>query len=336
MPVETSTEQPDIKALIANRNQSEQAAKEGKPVEAPKPAEPASPKAPETKPAEPKAAAADEEEENRPSLPRHARREMNRLREENGRLQGRLEMLEQLVRGAQPKGDEKPPADLKPQRNQFQSDADFHEALGAWAGRQEAGKTVAKDREQQQAEERQEQQREHFARMREKALDDQKHFPDWETAREGAEDLEWTVEEHPVLTGLILSSDVQAAILYHFAKHQDELQKLLDLKDDNDTLITRFRRLEGRVEKLYEPSEPEKGGKDGKTAAEAAKETSKARTPEKAEQARDSSTAARDAQLPRPSSETAARGGTAAPEEPTPGSAAWMAKRNAQRATSRY
>ena len=104
--------------------------------------------------------------------------------------------------------------------------------------------------------------------------------------------------------------------------------------------------MEGRIEKLYTKDEPEKDpakeGSDKKTpAAQAAGATPKDRThPAEGTVVTHSepgrTTAERDARKPRPSSEVTARGGSAPPDEPEIGSAAWMEKRNASKAVARY
>lgn len=308
----------DAKAFITARNS-------GKPIEA---------KTAETKPAaaETKPAAIETE----PHLSRSARRDQNRLREEIGELKGRLKAYEELglvKPGKEGAGSGQSStgatADPEPQRSQFATDAEHVRALSRWDARQEAAKLLGKQTEAQQSTQQLEAYRDHLKAMDAKAAEDMKSIADWDTvAKEAAENedaIEFSPDDHPTLMGLLASSDVKAFVLYHFAKNQEELQKMLDLTKTPDQQIRAFHRLEGRIEKLYSVS----SSKEEKPAAQAAPPAKAEKdriSPEKAEQAR--ATAERDAQKPRPSTEVAARGGSAPPEEPAIGSAAWMARRN--------
>ena len=304
----------DPKAHFAARNAADEATRNGK--EDPKPAEKAAPAA---KPVE-------SEEQQQSHLPRSARREMNRLREQAAEERGRRLAIEDMIsRGMAPKATEKAvEEDPEPQRAQFATDVEYQRAAGRWDARQEALKVEAKvTAKQSQADEIAGIRAEIEAAETQAQSDIKDLFPDWdEVSKAAAEDddaPEFIPADHPMLMMLIARSDVKARILYHFAKEPDDLEAMLALTKNPDRQIAKFHRLEGKVEKLYD--------KPKAAQASGAKSGQKERTvPEKAEQAMGASE--RDARKPRPSAEVAARGGSAPPEEPAIGSAAWMAKRN--------
>ena len=155
-------------------------------------------------------------------------------------------------------------------------------------------------------------------------------IPDWADAAKAAEELEFNTSEHNGLLNAIAGSDVQAYIWYHFAKHPADFKKMFDVKEpvraDFETeaqwlkamqpLAASFKRLEGKVEVLY--------SKPPEAAQASEPKDSKDRTvPETRATAAD-----RDVRKPRPSTEVAARGGSAPPAEPEIGSKAWMDLRN--------
>jgi hypothetical protein len=319
----------DPKAHFESRNAAEQARREGRlpppaatasAVEVPKGAEVASPPSapPEhEKPPEHRASRSD-------------RRLQNRLREEIGELRGRLKAYEEM--GIKPKAaaEAAPSAgdDPEPKITDFQTEAEYYRALGRWDARQEVKKVETKISEKDAQAAELEQLRSDVDAAEQKAQTDIKElFPDWdEVSKAAAEDEdapEFVPAEHPMLMMLIARSDVKARVLYYFAKNPDELERILDLTKDSNRQIAAFHRLEGKLERVYdkpkaaqasetkEPSEdrthPAEGDKPGRTAA---------------------SSAELDARKPRPSTEVAARGGSAPPEEPAIGSAAWMARRN--------
>ena len=306
------TEQPqvfDAKAYMDAANRGERPTP-GKPAEE-KPAE----KAPE-KPSEPLKQAAEQEA---PRLPRSVRRELNRLREELGAAKAEASLLRSL--GVKPTTPAPAEEDAEPQRSDYGTDAEYLRAAAKWDRQQEAKQQETQGKTAQQTEEV----RAHLKAMDEKAVADiEAYFPDWdEVSAKAAEDEdapEFVPQEHPQLFGMLSGSEFRAHVLYHWAKNPDALQSMLDLTGKPTEQIRAFHRLEGRLEREY----------SGKQAAQA----TKAETPTKdrkhlADAERPGETAAdRDVRKPRPSTDVAARGGSAPPEEPAIGSAAWMAKRN--------
>ena len=212
-----------------------------------------------------------------------------------------------------------PVADPEPQRKNFASDAEYNRALGRWDARQEVAKATERvetkltEREQQAAELEQLRADISASETQEQVSKDALDDPDAP---------EFTPAEHPMLMMMIARSDVRARVLYHFAKNPEALESMLGMTKTPDRQIAAFHRLEGRVEKLYD--KPKVAQAAGKGQEE------RATHPAEANAGRSKSTSESDARKPRPSSEVAARGGTAVPEEPTVGSAAWMAARNAR------
>lgn len=262
------------------------------------------------------------EPEAAPRLSRSVRREMNRLREEVGYLRAKAELAE-----TKPAAKEAPAEEAEPMRKDFASDAEYLRAAQKWDKTQEA-KTSTKTAEQG---EQNQKYAEHLDAMKSKASEDMKTLDDWDAvAAKAAEDedapeIDWGAKEHEVLVGLLANSDMQAFMIYHLAKNPDVAQKMYDLSKDHSAQIRFFHRLEGQLEKMYDStqkaaqaSEPEKGKEDRKHLADA--EPAKAKLGETA--------AGAIPAKPKPSSEVAARGGSPAPDEPLPGSAAWIAKRN--------
>lgn len=259
-------------------------------------------------------------------LPRSARRELNRLREQAAEERGRRIALEEMIRGngkqAEPKAD-----DPEPQREQFATDSEYNRAAGRWDARQEAKKTVAEANKGTQAEKDQAAFTAHVVAMDKKAAEDIKSIPDWdEVAKAASEDEdapEFSAADHPEFVQMLSMSDVKARMLYHLAKNPDVFQKLLDMTGDFGAQLSAFKRLEGKVEMLYTAEQKQEAAQ----ASDKGKAESKDRNhPAEAQAGRNS--LERDAQKSRPSTEVAARGGTATPEEPAIGSPAWMAKRN--------
>jgi len=163
--------------------------------------------------------------------------------------------------------------------------------------------------------------------MQAKSKEDQKQLPDYDkVAKEASEDpdaitVDWG--KHENLLGMIAESDSQAFVLYYLAKHQEDLQRLLDLTPNLAGQLRLFSRLEERSEKMYSTKQQE----SIKEVVQASGQP-KERTTHPADAQAGRNTAERDALKPRPSKEVEARGGSAPPEEPVPGSKAWMQKRN--------
>lgn len=319
----------DPVSYLKQANEADAARMAGKPApEAPKESPKESPKGeekPKESPKEPAKEAKHEESDDheQPRLPRSARREMNRLREEAAELRGRLKAIEELGLSPKKEAEAKAEVDPEPVRSDFASDAEFQRAVGRWDARQEV-KTVESQRAKTTEQEAQAKSfNEHCIAMEAKALEDMKTLKDWNQVAEAAsgdDAPEFSPAEHPTLMGLIASSDAKAYVLYHFAKVPDDLQKMLDLTPNPGQQIRQFARLEERAEKMYSTS-------SSTAAAQAVDESSKDRThPAEANAGRN--TSERDARKPRPSSEVAARGGSAVPDEPAVGSKAWMEREN--------
>lgn len=263
-------------------------------------------------------------ETHTPKLPRSVRRELNKLREDKARFEGRNSVLEELVK-AKPETPAPGAAveDPEPQRDAFTTDAEYNRALGRWDARQETKKELAKHDESGRTEQEIEDLKKTLKTMDEKAAADAKLIADWDEVAEKAADLEVKWADHPNLYMRLGLSDVKAFMMYHWAKNPEVLQDLLALSGDVIAQDRKFSRLEGQIEKLYTAQEPKKetpaapaGGEPAKALVETPK--TKVATP-----------AERDASKPRPSSEVAApAGGAPAPEEPAFGTAAWMQKRN--------
>lgn len=314
----------DPLAHITARNAADQASRSGKAFEPAKPAtDPATAKA--TSPA-----IADVEDDNKatlethtPKLPRSVRRELNKLREDKARAEGRLSVLEEL--GIKPKEKEPAPVvadDPEPQHDAFATDAEYNRALGRWDARQETKKELAKHDETGRTEQELAELKTTLKAMDEKAAADAKLIPDWDEVAEKAGDLEVNWPDHPNLYMRLGLSDVKALMLYHWAKNPTVLEGLVKLSSDVVAQDRAFSRLEGQIEKLYTSQEPKKETPAAPAGGEPAKPAEKPET-------KVATPAERDAGKPRPSSEVAApRGGAPAPEEPAPGTAAWMARKN--------
>lgn len=258
--------------------------------------------------------------------------------EELGAARAKAEMLEAQL--AEARATHKPvtEADPEPKRDQFTSDADYNRALGRWDARQEAKKEVGKVEEKTKAEQDNAVWFAHVKEMDKKSIEDMKAIDDWAEAQEEAEDaadedesLKFSADSQPTFWALIAQSDVRAFILHHYAKTPEDLRKILAAPAAEQIRI--FSRLEGRVEKMYTSDDPKKAAqaedkgkpepKDRRHPADSAKPDGR-------------NASERDALKPRPSTEVAARGGSAAPEEPAIGSRAWMEKRNAALSTTRF
>ncbi len=291
----------ELKAFIEARNKDAQAKKEPAVSETAKKAD---------EPAEP---------EHKKDSSRSMRRELNRLREELGAARA---LAEVAAKAAPVKEEVK--IEAEPKRADFPAgevgSADFLRASQKWDRAQEAKTMAASQQSAQELAAKQD----HWKELDAKTTEDIKLFPDWEAVMKTSQEDEDAPEigegEHPVFMGLLIESDVRAFVAYHFAKHPDELQKMLDLSKNPNAQIKAFHRLEGRLEKEYasrqaaQAAEPEKGKEDRKHPAEAEKPGGTAAGGQPAK--------------PKPSSEVAARGGSSAPDEPAVGSEAWVLKRN--------
>lgn len=317
----------DPKTFNANRNELELSKRTG--VE-PKLIEPKIPEA-KTEPAKVEAKPEDKKNDFE-GLPRHVRREMNRLREEAAEERGRRKAIEEHIaslRGGAATEEAKAEPAGPPVRANYASDAEYHEARTEYVAEKKVEAALASERETQER----------------KALEEAQIpkniaaaalLPDWaeveKLARGEAEDEDGNkipgldIKSAPILH-MVRISDVGAFLLYHFAKNPDELRKLEALSDNPWLQSKSFGRLEERVEKLYTANTTTNKA-TGASAGETEKGTPKEErtSPEKTEQVR--AAAERTSAKPKPSSEVAAMGGSAVPDEPKVGSKEWMAKRN--------
>lgn len=305
----------DPAAFIAKRNGAPaptkpEPAAQAKAEEPPKPGQPAAEK--------------DDEAEHSDRLPRSARREMNRLREEAAEARGRLAMLQELQAQGYTKAQaqaavEAKPANVEPTREQFNSDAEYIKAAAKFEAtkvQQEASARQTADAEMQEL-------LKTANANTVKYEADAANFPDWEEAQETMAGISLDGANTEMLVGLFAESDQRAGVSYYWAKHPDEFKEFLKMPARQQ--IRTFHRLEERVEQLYSKKA---AAADAGAAQAPPKASAKDRTtPEKPEQGAQTA-ADRDVRKPRPSTEVAARGGTAPPEEPPIGSPAWMARRN--------
>lgn len=303
----------DGAAYMKQANEREAALKAGKPL----PDAPKVEAAPDAKVDAPKV----EAKEGEPRQSRSERRQIRNLERQVSELRGQLTAFSSL--GKQP---EKPAAtkeDPEPQRKDFATDADHHRALGRWDARQEALKVTksASDNDQFRA---------RIADFQSKALKDKQDI-EWpkpweEVEKEFADDspeFVWDDPKHIFMSMRIIDSPQTSSVIYHLLSHPEDMQKLLDLSGDNIAQDRMISRLEGKTETLYSK-------RKAAQAAEEPKGESKDRT-HRADSHKDGRNAAdSDSRLPKPSSEVAARGGAPTPDEPKPGTAAWMARRNFQ------
>jgi hypothetical protein len=253
-------------------------------------------------------------------IPRSVRRELNRLLQENGKLQGRLEALEKLgTKPEEPKFEAKAATDpgAKPDRKKFkdgpEGDADFAAAMGEYGAQQ-----VLKSRDADQGI------RDQIIASDKKANEDAAWMipllPDWEQAQKDAEadkrlELDWSAAENRQLALLLGTSKYAALVPYYWCKNPDEFVDLVKLKGAEQ--IAEFRALEGHLKRVY-------GDLRKKKDAKPAEEKKEAKTPEK------------DKKLPPPSQSATVKGGTAAPQKVEPMidgklNPVWVAQRNERR-----
>lgn len=319
----------DSAAFLESRNAAEAARKPmpAKPAEVEtKPAEgtpePEAPKAADPgKPAEPEAV----------RIPRSVRRQLNHAMREAAELKGRLAAYEQMgIKPAIAKSEEpESAADPEPRLEQFNGDEKAYErAMGRWEARQEARKVSAdvitkRDaaaEEQAEANARAEQ----MKAMDAKEADDSKALPDYDDVVNAPLDVPFDWKQHATLTGLMLTSDRRAFIKYHFAKHQDEFQRMMDLSNNPAEQIRAFARLEGKVESMYTAKQEKAAQAGGDSSSKTAMHPAEAAKPA-------GRTSQSDLTKPKPTSVVAANGGSAPPETPPIGSKAWMEMRNSEK-----
>ena len=258
--------------------------KAGQQTETKAPGEAAKPAEAQAAPVE-EAKAADHDDEDEVRLPRSIRRELNKLRRENGELAGRLAMVQELQAAGMSKKEATAAVEAaapagEPQRESYASDAEYIKAL---AKHEAAGLMATRDAERdQQAQASQFMSGIDAATVKFHA-DVKDRFPDFAEVLEAAsakDDID--PAKHETFIALIAQSDERAAVLYHLAKHADERAAILAMTPAAQ--IKAFHRLEGRLERAAKEEEPKKP-----TAAEV------------------------DAKKAKPSGAVAAKGGTTAP-----------------------
>jgi hypothetical protein len=279
--------------------------------------------------AEPAAAAAEPPKPNRAD-----RRALNHAQQELGAEKARREIAEAELAKLKAAASTTAPAaaaveeDPEPQRRAFTTDAEYTRAVSAWDRRKEAKETAAQGAEAAANQKALEALQAEIIAADTKAVEDQKLIPDWDEVKKAAEESEdqpeFTPAEHPYLMRMIATSDVKAFVLHHLALHPEEMQKLLAESSDLVAQTSRFRRLEGRVEKLH--SSAAKADDKKPAPAAAAVETE----------------AERDAKKAKPSEAGAPTGGSAPAMELSPVLAdgktmnpAWKERENARAAARR-
>lgn len=260
-----------------------------------------------------------EEPQEEEHVSRRQSRSYARTQRQIGELRGKLQAYEEIIKsGMMPnsKAAEKAVDDPEPLPENFNSDAEYFKAVGAHAARQEAKTTVKKElstNEQQQAWQK------HVSETDAQAVEDKALYEDWDKVCEAAKESgpEYIPEEHPVLMALIAQSDFKASIVYHFAKNPDAFESFLEMNKDQNGLIRKFHRLEGRLEDDIERRRAEKvNPKEEKKALTAAE---------------------RDAKKPLPSSSVSVKSGQTPSQVTSPYledgktvNPAWLAERNAR------
>jgi hypothetical protein len=307
----------DLKAHIAERNEAAHNASTPKTVQAK-----AEPVAEESKPEAPK----DQHEESTPNSRRSMQRQINRYRDEAAELRGELRAIRETLsrNGAAP--DAKPEsADAEPKRENFRTDAEYSAAVGKWAAKAESQRLTTENEQMAAL-------RDQIDRARDSLSDQSQYIKDWDKVLKDAEELTG-LKDNVQLQLLMTTSDVGAFLVEYFVENPNKWEDFCKEKDEIE-LRRKFARLEGRMETVY--NERQKAAQASKKEP---KEPSKEERSHPAEEKSGRSATGngnQDARLPRPTSEVAARGGTAAPPDPKPGTAAWMAMRNAKTQSSRY
>ena len=287
----------DSVAYIKAQNEKESAARTG--IAPPKvdPKEPEKPK----EPVAPVAAEPDEEEhkeQEHQKLPRSVRRELNRLREEKAKAEGMLAAFQAMGKTpAEPaKAEPAVDADAKPERDKYATEAEFAEAIGLWAAKQESKRIESNQGIQQR-----------MLEMDEKAKLDIEIIPNWAEHAASAESgkpnfVAFSQAEHPTLALLISTSEYKAWAVDYFFTHPDELEEMMELTKKTDKngypveQIAEFRALEGHLKRVAR-------------GLKAKGEEPKKEEPKKEEP---------KAKIPPPSESIAPRGGSAPPGEVSP------------------
>jgi hypothetical protein len=317
----------DPKQFLAERNATAAKASERPLV----PGKPAS--AEDQKPEAKSEAAEPPRQEHRAN--RSERRREHRLLTELGETRGKLAAMESFIKNLQqPTTAAVPKVDPLDRKN-FANEADYIKAIAREAAKEETGKAVGENQFIDQVS----QQRQ----AADAAFEEQvKLIPDWDKVLDEGQDLEF--KDQPFFAYLFVTSELRAHVMEYLVEHPKEFQRIMDAKaaDGSPDQVAQgrlFSRIEGKVENVYAER------------VKAAQAANKAKTPEKDEPTSKDRThpaeeksgrtgqsnGTKAAPLPKPSSEVAARGGSAPSiSEPPVGSKEWMRKRNEEFATRRY
>lgn len=247
------------------------------------------------------------------------REEIQRVREENARLQGRLEALESGRKT------ESAPSKEEIKRENFKTDAEFQEAVTRKAVDE---RMAARDAEEATLEAMRVEREEADSNAIEHAK-----LVDFEDLVAKGADLEF---DRPKMADgkygfgpfeiAITLSPYRVFMLEHFVNNPDDFEKLRGLEKSNTFLMSKMlSRLEGKLEGVYNQRQEAARAAKPEKVTEKVQKTGSENTPEKerAAAASDGNTTTR---LPKPSSEVAAKGGTAPAGEPPIHSQAWMEK----------
>ena len=320
-PAITPTEeQPfDPAKFVEDRNRAERERASPKPVQT----QQRTPIVPTAEPERPKPGAPADPDAEPLKWSRSQIREMNKLREAKARAEGEAAALRSLV-GREPASSATKAKDpnAEPARADFANDQEYLKAVAKYEANQAVSQTTAN--------------REVYDEIRSRVqaadslqVEHMKLIPDWEEISKDFGELIYPDGDTttPYLVGV---SDMRAFVLEHFVKHPKDWDKLVSLKTPEEK-HTYFARLEGRCETEYNKrvqaaqaaKEPEAPTKDRKDAAPG--------SPRQTAQNGGS-----PVRLPKPSSEVAAKGGSAPPAEPAIGSPEWMAARNRRQYGQRH
>lgn len=252
------------------------------------------------------------------------REEIQRVREENARLQGRLEALESGRKT------ESAPSKEEIKRENFKTDAEYQEAITRKAVDE---RMAAKEVEAAQLEEMQTRREEADENAKEHAK-----LIDFDDVLERASDINFDRPKMPdgkygygLFEMEVTLSPYRMFLIEHLVNHPEEFEKLRLLEKSNAFLMSKtLSRLEGKMEGVYNQRQEAARAAKPEKVTEKVQKTGSENTPEKerAAAASDGNTTTR---LPKPSSEVAAKGGTAPAGEPPIHSQAWMEKYRHQR-----
>ncbi len=260
--------------------------------------------------------------EDKSAKPTGDQRKFFRTVRENGILQERTRILEErlaALEGKKPDVVEKSveASTKEPKREQFAAgtagDQEFADARAEWKGEQGAAKVIqAKEQETAQAAEIQRIAKSFEEQMKIAGDVAKGGYADWSelVASSPAAKID-IYAEMPEIYMAFMGSEYAKDVMHEWLAQPDTLKKLIALyKTDPGAALRSFNRFEGKVGKDVEAEKPEE------------KEPVKAVAEEKPK--------------PRPTRSVQAPSGDAPASEPEVGSAAWMAKRNADRVRRGY